>query len=95
MNKEKFIKELTKKLNILSEDEKNDIILEYEDIIEEKIKHGKTEEEAVKEFGDIDKLTKEILEAYKINPDYKNSDKSFFNNVEESIKKGAKKLSDR
>ena len=70
MNKEKFIKELTKKLNILSEEEKNDIILEYEDIIEEKIKHGKTEEEAVKEFGDIDKLTKEILEAYKINPDY-------------------------
>lgn len=94
MNKEKFIKELTKKLDILSEEEKNDIILEYEDIIEEKIKHGKTEEEAVKEFGDIDKLTKEILEAYKINPNYKNSDKSFFNNVEESIKKGAKKLSD-
>ena len=26
-----------------------------------KIKHGKTEEEAIKEFGDINELSKEIL----------------------------------
>lgn len=94
MNKEKFIKQLMKKLSILSDTEKNDIKLEYEDIIDQKIKHGKTEEEAVSEFGDINDLTDEILKAYKINPNYKGENKTFFNNVEDTIKKGAKKISD-
>ena len=94
MNKEKFLKELTKKLSVLSFEERQDTINEYSDIIEEKIKHGKTEIEAVSEFGSIDELAKEILSAYKIDPKYSESDKSIADNVEDIIKKGAKKISD-
>lgn len=94
MTKDKFLKSLEKKLNVLSEEEKNDIIAEYEDIIDEKIKHGKTEEEAIKEFGDINELSKEILSAYKINPEYSDKDKNVLDDCEDLIKKGAKKLTE-
>ncbi len=101
MNKRKFLRELEKKLVILSDTEKEDILNEYRDIIEEKIKHGKTEEEAVKEFGSIEELSKEILSAYKINPEYqeqkkdsKDKTKDFVENTEDFIKKSAKKLSE-
>lgn len=98
MTKDKFLRDLEKKLSMLSEEERKDTIDEYRDIIEEKIKHGKKESEAVKEFGSIDELAKEILSAYKINPDYKKSEagdkaKEFVDGAEEIIKKGAKKIS--
>ena len=70
VNKEKFLKELEKKLKVLSQEEKQDILNEYEDIIAEKMRHGKTEAEAVKELGDIQSLSEEILKSYKINPKY-------------------------
>lgn len=70
MNKKVFLEKLRKKLKILKEDELDDIIEEYEDHINEKISSGKTEEEAVKDFGNFDELVKEILSAYKINEDY-------------------------
>lgn len=97
--KEKFLKDLEKKLSVLSDEEKKDIINEYSDIIDEKIKHGKSEEEAINEFGDIKELSKEILKAYKINPDYNKSEFSektndFIKSSEDLIKKGAQKLAD-
>lgn len=92
MTKDKFLRELEKKLSILSEEERKDTINEYRDIIEEKVKHGKKESEAVKEFGSIDELSKEILNAYKINPDYKSKD--FVDGAEELVRKGAKKISE-
>lgn len=70
MNKKVFLEKLRKKLKILNKDELEDIIEEYEDHINEKVASGKTEEEAVKDFGDFDELVKEILSAYKINEDY-------------------------
>ncbi len=70
MNKKTFLDKLRKKLKILNEDEIEDIIEEYEGHINEKISSGKTEEEAIKDFGDFDELVKEILSAYKINKDY-------------------------
>ena len=94
MTKQEFLKKLEKKLEILSLEEREDTISEYGDIIDEKMKHGKTEEEAVKEAGDVNELAKEIIEAYKINPDYKKANKSFAEGAEEAIKKGAKKLSE-
>lgn len=98
MNKKQFLNELEKRLKVLNENERKDIINEYSDIINEKIKNGKTEEQAVLEFGDIDSLVKEILESYKINPDYDNNfskkAKDVANNAEDLIKKGAKKLAD-
>lgn len=70
MTKRKFLKLLEQKLSILNDAERNDIISEYSDIIDEKVKHGKTEKEATNDFGDIDELVSNILESYKINPNY-------------------------
>ncbi len=98
MNKKDFIKDLEKRLEILDEKEIKDIINEYKDIIDEKVKNGKTEEEAVSEFGSIDELVTEILKAYKINPKYSNTDKDNLKEVRENcegwIKDTAKTLSD-
>ena len=58
MNKKKFIKKLKNNLSILEENEINDIIDEYSDIIDEKIKNGKSEEEAINDFGNINELSK-------------------------------------
>lgn len=97
MNKRDFIKELEKRLAILDEKEIKDIVNEYKDIIEEKVKNGKTEEEAVSEFGSIDELTSEILKAYKINPKYSTGGKDSFKEVKDNyegwIKDTAKTLS--
>lgn len=93
MNKEKFLKELEKRLSILNENERKDIIDEYKSTIEEKIKNGETEENAVKDFGNIDDLVKEILEAYKIDPKYKENDfKRIVNDGENIIKECADTL---
>ena len=43
MTKKRFLKLLEEKLIILNEEERNDIINEYIDMIDEKVKHGKTE----------------------------------------------------
>ena len=94
MTKQEFLKKLEKKLDILSKEEREDTINEYRDIIDEKMKHGRTEEEAVEEAGDVNELAKEIIEAYKINPDYQKNSKTFAESTEDVIKKGAKKLSE-
>ena len=93
MNKSSFINKLKKNLKILDETELKDIIDEYSETIDEKIKDGKTEEEAIKDFGDIDELCKEILKAYKINPKYVNNEESKID-VHNFIKNTAVKLSD-
>lgn len=101
MTKKKFLSELEKKLSVLNESEIKDIVNEYSDIIDEKVKHGKTEKEAIEDFGKLDDLAKEILSAYKINPDYKETRKDEFEasakklgeDFDEFIKKGAAKAS--
>lgn len=101
MNKKIFLKELEKKLQILNEEERNDILNEYKDTIEEKIKHGSSEEEAVNDFGSVEELSREILKAYKINPDFgqekeissKEKVKHMVEQSESWIKKSAHKLS--
>ena len=70
MNKREFIKELETRLSILEEKEIKDIINEYKDIIEAKVKDGTSELDAVLEFGSIDELCSEVLKAYKINPKF-------------------------
>lgn len=98
MNKKDFIKELEKRLEILDEKEIKDILNEYKDIIDEKVKSGKSEEEAVSEFGSIDELVTEVLKAYKINPKYSSSNKDGIKEARENcegwIKDTAKTLSD-
>ena len=96
MNKKEFLDKLEKKLSILDESERKDILNEYKDTISEKVKHGQSEEEAVADFGDVDELVKEILSAYKIDPDFEGKDENTFNKLlsdgEDLIKKGADKL---
>lgn len=98
MNKEEFLNELERELSILNDKERQDIIGEYRDTIEEKVKHGQTEEEAVKDFGDLDELVSGILEAYKINPKYNYKEEGSFSKITEEgeklIKRGANKLAD-
>ncbi len=102
MNKKAFINELGRRLYVLDASERKDILNEYSDTIDEKVKHGKTEEEAIADFGNIDELVKEILSAYKINPhfdqheesDFKKTTKELGNSFERFIKEGARKLSD-
>ncbi len=84
MNKKTFLEKLRKKLKILKADEIEDIIEEYDGYINEKVLSGKTEEEAIKAFGDFDELVKEILCAYKINEDYEKEIKEK-NALEDSI----------
>ena len=70
MNKEEFIRNLTHKLMVLNDQERADILLEYEQHIEMKVASGLSEEQAIEDFGDLDDLAKEILDAYHINTTY-------------------------
>ena len=73
MNKKTFLGNLRKRLNVLSKDEVDDILEEYEGYINEKVTSGKSEEDAIKDFGNFDSLVKEILSAYKLNENYEDS----------------------
>ena len=70
MTKQEFLTRLKMKLSVLSKDEITDIIDEYSEIIDEKINEGKTEQQAVHDFGNVDELAREILKAYKIDDQF-------------------------
>lgn len=101
MNKEEFINELRSKLSILKEEEIDDIVSEYGEHIDEEIKSGKSETDAINEFGDIDELVSGILDAYKINDKYYNKTsvldnifddaKNVFNKIIKIISNGTSK----
>lgn len=99
MTKNKFLLELKKGLNILNDEEKEEIINEYSDIIDEKLKSGLTFKEVLADFGDINELIAEILKAYKINPNYKKSYRSdgftFLEGIEFAIKKISSSLANK
>ncbi len=98
MHKEEFLSKLEKKLKILNESEKKDIINEHRTIIDEKIKNGQSEEAAIADFGDVNELAKEILRAYKVDPDYNKSSESFEKTKEsfdEGVKNAAEWLSEK
>lgn len=71
MNKEEFLKELETRLKVLDSKERQDMLAEYAQHIDMKVQSGMEEQEAIKDFGDIDSLAEELLEAYHIDPDYK------------------------
>lgn len=68
MNKEQFIAYMNKKLAVIKEEERKDIIDEYINHIDMKVQEGISEEDAIQAFGDIDEMVKEILDAYNIDP---------------------------
>lgn len=70
MTKKEFLKELEDRLQMLDEKERKDMIEEYSQHISMRMKSGMKEEEAIDDFGDVDDLIAEILEAYHLDPEY-------------------------
>lgn len=70
MTKQEFLTRLKLKLSVLSTDEVNELLDEYSEYIQNKISEGKSEQEAVSDFGIVDELAREILKAYKIDDQY-------------------------
>jgi uncharacterized membrane protein len=85
VNKEEFVKILREKLDILDAKEIDDIIEEYLGYIEEKVGNGVSEEEAIKDFGDIDELARELLKAYKINVEPKTREKNILTQIADTF----------
>lgn len=75
MNKETFLRELQKHLEILEDREQQDILEEYAQHIDIKIQNGQSEEDAIRDFGPVTELAGEILEAYHVKPAFGESRK--------------------
>ncbi|NLC33845.1 MAG: hypothetical protein GX760_01105 [Erysipelothrix sp.] len=81
MNKIKFEQYLREHLSVLQHSEIDEIVQEYLQHIDLKVLEGVSEEEAIKQFGDLNELIDEILAAYKINPQEQS-----FNRFESKVK---------
>lgn len=76
MTKAEFLKDLDRRLQILKEQEREDILGEYAQHIELKMENGLSEEEAIRDFGDLEELADEILDAYNVDPLYGKKEKA-------------------
>lgn len=70
MNKREFLEALKVHLRVLEEKEQQDILDEYAQHIDLKMQSGLSEEEAIRDFGDMKELASDILEAYHVNPKF-------------------------
>ena len=70
-NKAWFLKELQSRIAVLEDAEQQDILAEYAQHIDLRVAGGLTEEEAIQDFGDLDQLAAEILEAYHVKPAFR------------------------
>ena len=86
VTKSEFINKLKDKLSILNKNEVDDIINEYSEHIDEKVKSGVSESEAISEFGSIDELVSGILDAYKINKDYNKGESHLVRDIIDTTK---------
>ena len=66
MNKSDFLSALQRRIRILTESEQTDILAEYAQHIDLRMRNGLSEEEAIQDFGDLNQLAAEILEAYHV-----------------------------
>lgn len=73
MTKTEFLALLEQRLMVLNDDERADLLNEYEQHIEMKVESGLSEEEAISDFGDPEELVKELLDAYHLNTNYQPS----------------------
>ncbi|NLC54443.1 MAG: DUF1700 domain-containing protein [Erysipelothrix sp.] len=87
MNKLKFETYLREKLSILKQSEIDEIINEYLQHIDMRKADGVSEEAAIKDFGDLDDLVDEILDAYKIDTS-KDQFENFSNNIKKWLNTG-------
>lgn len=91
MTKVEFLSYLEKRLQVLNQKEREDLLAEYAQHIDMKMASGMSEEEAVKDFGDVHELADELLEAYNINPDY-DKKKIDMEKMEKNIGEGWEKV---
>ena len=70
MNREEFLNSLENRLQVLNKQERDDILSEYRQHIELRIGSGLSEEAAIQDFGNLDDLAAEILDAYNVDPEY-------------------------
>lgn len=91
MTKAEFLAYLEKRLQVINQKEREDLLAEYAQHIDMKMASGMSEEEAVKDFGDVHELADELLEAYNINPDY-DKKKIDMEQVEKNIGQGWQKV---
>ncbi len=87
MNKQEFLEQLRKKLHVLNDEELEALIQEYDETIRDAMADGKSEEEAVASFGDIDELVKELLDAYKLRQPQKNKNVDFAQEGKKAVEK--------
>ena len=92
MTKHEFLNLLEQRLIVLNDDERADLLNEYEQHIEMKMQSGLSEEEAIADFGDPEELIKELLEAYHLNTDYQPQNR-FAANITYGVKSCAHFLS--
>lgn len=75
MNKKEFLEELKNNLNGLPNDEIEERISFYDEMIDDRVEEGKTEEEAISDLGGVDGVVNDIAK-----------DTKLFNLVKEKIK---------
>ena len=93
MRKKEFLKILSDNLQNIDAEDREDILKEYNDYIEDKIKKGLTEEEAVNVFGSPKELAEELYKTYKPKDDIENNSlDEFVNHLVLSIDKMANYL---
>ena len=61
MNKVEFLKKLEEKLTNLPEEDRNDRINFYREMIEDRIEDGFSEEDAINDIGSLDEVAKQIV----------------------------------
>ena len=98
MNKKEFISFLENRLSVLKKEEREDVINEYIQHIDNKLAEGMSEREAVKTLGNAEDLVREVLSAYNVDPDYNKETEreisSFFNNVFYQVKGALRSIGD-
>lgn len=72
MNREKFLKELDELLKDISEDDRKEILFDYNEHFQVGLAEGRTEEDIAKSLGEPKVIAKEIRVFYKINKAEKN-----------------------
>ncbi|UYO30941.1 DUF1700 domain-containing protein [Bacillus halotolerans] len=61
MNQEQFLQELSKALEPLSEEERNEILFDFEEHITEGVKEGRPEANIIRELGSPKQIAKELV----------------------------------
>ena len=67
MNKEQFLKQLNTSLVKLSQEERQDILQDYEEYFRIGMEKGKTEQEIAESLGNPKQISKELTASYRLN----------------------------